>query len=115
MSQTQKLGYQIDKLVHVQLLKPLKLFGGMLADVQARQCDPTANMQGFSRWKREADDHDVILVMSKSSVYIEVREYIGEAHMSLRLLSGFLAVEHSGNLLRSHQPSVAATSMPLTE
>ena len=35
----------------------------------------------FSHWKREADDHDVILVTSKKSVYVEGREYIrGSPH-----------------------------------
>ena len=35
----------------------------------------------FSCQKREADDHDIILVMSKSSVYVDGREYIrGSAH-----------------------------------
>ena len=53
----------------------------MLADVQASLHDPTAHAQGFTCWKREADDHDIILVMSKLSDYIEGREYIrGSAH-----------------------------------
>ena len=88
----------------------------MLADAWARQHDPTTHAQGFSHWKREADDCDIILVMSKSSVYVEGREYIRrEVYMSSRLSSGFWGAEHSGNLLRSHQPSVVATLVPLME
>ena len=33
---------------------------GMLADMQVSQCDSTVHAQGFSHWKREADDLDVI-------------------------------------------------------
>ena len=43
--------------------------------------DPTMHAQGFSHQKREVDDHDIILVMSKWSAYVEGREYIrGNAH-----------------------------------
>ena len=53
----------------------------MLGDVWAVQHGPTVHAQGFSCWKREADNCDVILVMSKSSAYVESREYIrGSAH-----------------------------------
>ena len=34
------------------------------------------HVQGFSCQKREADDHDIILVTSKLSVYVEGRKYI---------------------------------------
>ena len=53
----------------------------MLADVRVSQHVPTVQAQSFSCWKREADGCDVILVTSKSSVYVEGREYIrGSAH-----------------------------------
>ena len=48
----------------------------MLADVQVSWCDPTVHVQGFSHQKREADDHDVILVVSKLSIDVEGRDYI---------------------------------------
>ena len=35
--------------------------------------------------------------------------------MSLRAVVWVFGAEHSGNLLRSHQPSVAATLVPLIE
>ena len=50
-------------------------------DVWESWHDPTAHVQGFSHQKREADNCDVTLVTSKSSVYVEGREYIrGSAH-----------------------------------
>ena len=53
----------------------------MWADAWASLHEPTPHVQGFSHQKREADDHDIILVMWKSSVYVEGREYIrGSAH-----------------------------------
>ena len=50
----------------------------MLVDVQVSWHDTTVHAQDFSCWKREADNHDIILVMSKSPVYIEGREYKGK-------------------------------------
>ena len=44
-----------------------------------------------------------------------VGEYIRKAHMSLKAIIWVFGAEHSGNLLRSHQPSVMATSVPLVE
>ena len=35
--------------------------------------------------------------------------------MSLKAIIWVFGAEHSGNLLRSHQPSVAATLVPLVE
>ena len=85
----------------------------MLADAQVSWCDPTAHVEGFSCQKREAEDHGVILVTSKASVYVEGRECIrGSAH-KLKAIIWVLGAEHFGNLLRSHQPSVATTSVPL--
>ena len=53
----------------------------MPADVQVSWHDPTAHAKGFSLQKREADNHDIILVMSKLSAYIEGGEFIrGSAH-----------------------------------
>ena len=53
----------------------------MPANVQVSQCDATTCVQGFSCQKREAHDHDIILVTSKSSAYIDGGEYIrGSAH-----------------------------------
>ena len=81
MSQAWKLGYEIDKTVCVQSLKLFNCLAGMLADVQVSWSDPTVHVQGFSCWKRETDDCDVILVVSKLSVYIKGREYIrGSTH-----------------------------------
>ena len=58
MSQALKLGYGIDKMVHAWLLETAGL--GMLMDAQVCWCNSTVHVQGFSHWKREADDHDVI-------------------------------------------------------
>ena len=44
-----------------------------------------------------------------------VGEYIRRVHMSLEPIIWVFGAEHSGNLLRSHQPSVMATSVPLVE
>ena len=53
----------------------------MLVEALASWYDPTVYAQGFSCQKREADDCDIILVMSNLAVYIEGREYIrGSAH-----------------------------------
>ena len=41
--------------------------------------------------------------------------YKGKHTQALRLLSGFLAAVHLSYLVRSHQPSVVATSVPLME
>ena len=43
----------------------------------------------FPAGKREADDHDIILVMSKSSVYIEGREYIKGSALELDVIIWF--------------------------
>ena len=58
----------------------------MPADVQVSEHDPTAHAQGFFHQKRETDDHDIILVMSKSSVYVEGREYIRESTHKLEAI-----------------------------
>ena len=60
VSQAQNSGYKIDKLVHVQTAKHWNWSAGMPADMQMSQHDPTVHVQGFSCWKREADDHDII-------------------------------------------------------
>ena len=74
MSQAQKSGYEIDKSVFMQLLKLFKLFGrgcwqmnGWVGMTLLCMC------KVFFHQKREADDCDVILVTSKSSVYVGVR------------------------------------------
>ena len=41
--------------------------------------------------------------------------YIRKVHMSLRAVIWVFGAEHSGNLPRSHQPFVTATSVPLVE
>ena len=62
----------------------------MPVDEQVSQHDPTVHVQGFSHQKREADNCDVILVTSKSSVYVEGREYIrGSAHELEVIIWGF--------------------------
>ena len=48
VSQAWKLGYEIDKSVHVKSIKLLNFSLGMPADVQASWHDPTAHEQGFS-------------------------------------------------------------------
>ena len=53
----------------------------MPADARASWHDPTAHLQGFPHQMGEADDCNIILVMSKLSVYIEGSEYIrGSVH-----------------------------------
>ena len=44
-----------------------------------------------------------------------VEGYIRRACMSLGAIVWVFGAEHSANLLRSHQPSVTATSVPLIE
>ena len=56
------------------------------------------------------------LVMSQTLCLLHrVGRYIRRAHMSLKAIVWVFGAEHSGNLLRSHWPSVAATSVPLME
>ena len=45
----------------------------------------------------------------------KVGGYIRKVQMSLKAVIWVFRVEHSGNLLRSHWPSVTATSVPLVE
>ena len=44
-----------------------------------------------------------------------VEEYIRRVHTSLEAIVWVFGAEHSGTLLRNHQPSVAATLVPLME
>ena len=65
------------------------------------------------RWKQMimTSISDVtVTVLTKRVVSIQ-----GEADMSSRLSSGFLGAVHLSYLVRSHQPSVAATLVPLME
>ena len=41
--------------------------------------------------------------------------YLRRVHMSLEAVVWVFGAEHSGNLLRSHQPFVIATLVPLVE
>ena len=43
----------------------------MLMDVQTGWHDSTVHVQGFSNWKREADDHDIISWCHCHYTYVE--------------------------------------------
>ena len=55
-------------------------------DVQAGWHDSTAHAQGFSHWKREADNCDVIRWCHCHYAYVEVGDYKRRAQTSLRAL-----------------------------
>ena len=110
-----RLGNRHTKLTSWNMCSSLNCLAGMLADVWASQCDPTVYAQGFATQRGKQMIVTSFWWCQSCLVYVEGREYIREVHMSSRLLSGFLGAKHSGNLPRSHWPSVAATSVPLME
>ena len=84
-------------------------------NVQMSQCCPSVHVQCFPHQKGKQ-----MIVMSFSDVTNIMlmhrgRGYIRRACTSLKpIIWGFQA-KHSGNLLRSQQPSVVAASVPLVE
>ena len=85
-------------------------------DFQADQHDFTAHAQGFSCVKREADDHDIISWCHCHDAYVEGW---GLYKQSMQSLEAFIWVFgctiFSYTSMRSHRPSLMATSVPLKE
>ena len=63
-----------------------KWLAGMLTDVQVGWHDFTVHPQGFSHWKRRADDHDIIRWYHCHYAHVEGWEYKRRAHMSIGAL-----------------------------
>ena len=59
---------------------------GTLMDAQVGWYDSTAYVQGFSHWKREADNCDIIRWCHCPGAYVYGEGYIRGVHMSLRAL-----------------------------
>ena len=88
----------------------------MLTDVQVGQHDSTAHAQGFSCWKREADDHDVIRWYHHCYAYVKGWElYKEREHKPQGSHLGFWLQYIQLHFVRSHRPSLVATLVPLEE
>ena len=79
-------------------------------DAQVGQHDSTVNVQGLSHWKRETDDHDIIrwchCDVKGWELYKECVHNPQGSHL------GFWLQYIQLHLVRSHRPSLAATSIP---
>ena len=75
----------------------------------------SVHVQWFSCWKSRADDCDVILWCHNDLSCYGGGNCIREASKSLRTVVWVFGNEWLGQLLRSHQPSTLAISVPLVE
>ena len=85
-------------------------------DVQVGQHDSTAHAQGFSLWKGEADDCDVIRWCYCHYTYVKGGGLSKESvHEPWGSCLGFWLQYIQLHFVRSHRPSLAATLVPLEE
>ena len=89
---------------------------GMLMDAQVGQHDSTPHAQGFSYLKSEADYHDIIRWCHCCCTYVKGWGLYKESmHEPSGSHLGFWLQYIRLHLIRSHRPSLVATSVPLEE
>ena len=75
----------------------------------------SAHVQWFSHWKSRAEDHDIIWWHHNDLSCYWGGNYIRKLSTSLGAVIWVFITEWLGQLLKSHQPSTLAISVPLME